>query len=225
MIDEGADDRPEDGAEAADQRHQHDFAGHRPVHVGQRGVLRDEHLQRAGEAGQRRRQDEGEQLVVVGLVAERNGARLVLADGLQHLAERRIDGAVDQQEAEQEDRPARRNRAPSAWTRSKMPNRRPCGTPWMPSSPCGERRLQVEEIQHLRQRQRDHGEIDALAADRDEAGDDAEHGRPRRCRPGSPSSGGSPHTFSGMCADDIAAPCRETSRGRRTAARHSRSAG
>src|SRR5688500_19391970 len=31
-------------------------------------------------------------------------SRLVLADGLQHLPERRVDGAVDDQEAEQEDR-------------------------------------------------------------------------------------------------------------------------
>ena len=85
---EGADHRAEDRTEAPDQRHQHDFARHRPLHVGQRGVLRDEHLQRAGKSGQRSRQDVGQQLVLVGLVAERDRARLVFADRFQHLAER-----------------------------------------------------------------------------------------------------------------------------------------
>src|SRR3954468_13613875 len=42
--DEGADHRTEYGAETANQRHQHDFTGHGPVHVGQRSVLRDEYL-------------------------------------------------------------------------------------------------------------------------------------------------------------------------------------
>ena len=47
---------------------------------------------------------------------------------------------------------------------------------------AGELRLQREEEHHLRQRQRDHGEIDALAADRERAGDDAEHRRRSACR-------------------------------------------
>ena len=41
----------------------------------------------------------------------------------------------------------------------------------------GERGLQIDEIQQLRQRQRDHREVDALAADRDQPGDDAERRR------------------------------------------------
>ena len=41
----------------------------------------------------------------------------------------------------------------------------------------GERRLDAEEIDHLRQRDRDHREVDALAADRERAGDQPEHGR------------------------------------------------
>src|SRR3954447_13289421 len=95
--DEGADHWTEHRSETADQRHQHDFAGHRPVHVGERGVLRHEHLQRAGETGQRAGEDEGEHLVLIGLVAERDRALFVLADRFEHLAERRIDGAEDQQ--------------------------------------------------------------------------------------------------------------------------------
>src|SRR5665647_2863780 len=49
-----------------------------------------------------RDRDIGEQLVLIGLVAERDGARLILADRLQHLAERRVDGAEDHEETEQE---------------------------------------------------------------------------------------------------------------------------
>ena len=40
----------------------------------------------------------------------------------------------------------------------------------------GERRLQIDEIQKLRQRERDHREIDALAANSDDTGDDAKPG-------------------------------------------------
>jgi hypothetical protein len=42
-------------------------------------------------------------LYLVGVVAQRHGARLVLADGLEHLAEGRVDDAVDEQQADQED--------------------------------------------------------------------------------------------------------------------------
>ena len=59
---------------------------------------------------------------------------------------------------------------------------------------AGEFRLQREEIHHLRERQRDHGEVDALPADREPAGDEAEHGRvavPARIA----SSGGKPQAF------------------------------
>ena len=49
------------------------------------------------------RQDEGEQLVAVDVVAERDRARLVLADRLQHLAVGRMDDAADEQEDGDED--------------------------------------------------------------------------------------------------------------------------
>ena len=104
---------------------------------------------------------------------------LVLADRLQHLAERRMDDAPDQQEAGQEDdghervhrhrlgqvddaeEPAARHRLDAVLA-------------------AGELRLQGDEEDHLRQRQGDHREVDALAADREQAGDRAEHERDRR---------------------------------------------
>src|SRR5437763_1096530 len=49
-----------------------------------------------------------------------------------------------------------------------------------------ERRLQAEEVQHLRERERDHGEVDALTPDREQAGDQPQHrgrgGPERDCR-------------------------------------------
>ena len=52
----------------------------------------------------RRRQHEGEQLVAVDVVAERDGARLVLADRLEHLAKGRMDDAADEAGRRDEDR-------------------------------------------------------------------------------------------------------------------------
>ena len=47
---------------------------------------------------------EGQQLVAVDVVAQRNGARLVFLDRLQHLAERRMHDAHDEREAGDADR-------------------------------------------------------------------------------------------------------------------------
>ena len=59
----GADDRADHGADAAEQRHQDDLARHLPADVGQGGELEDDGLEAAGEAGERRRHDEGGELV------------------------------------------------------------------------------------------------------------------------------------------------------------------
>src|SRR4029450_9587742 len=54
--------------------------------------------------GERGREHEAPQLVAVGLVTQRQGALLVVADRLQHLPERRMDEAIDGAVSEQEDR-------------------------------------------------------------------------------------------------------------------------
>ena len=84
---EGADQRPDQRAQPADQRHQDHQARHAPVHVGQRLEAHHHHFQRARQCRQRGRQHEGQQLEAVRVVAERGGARLVLADRAQDLAE------------------------------------------------------------------------------------------------------------------------------------------
>ena len=68
------------------------------------------------------------------------------------------------------------------WPRSISPNRRPRGIDWMPSSPWVKGAWKAEEIEHLRQGQRDHGEVDALPAD-----GDGPMTRPRRAAPRTPS--------------------------------------
>ena len=68
---EGAQDRARQGAHAADQGHQDDEAGHRPVHVRQRLEAEHDGLRRARQAGQRGRQDEGDEFITVHVVAER----------------------------------------------------------------------------------------------------------------------------------------------------------
>ena len=65
---------------------------------------------------------------------------------------------------------------------------------------AGEFRLQREEEHHLRQRQRDHGEVDALPADRERAGDEAEHRARSACRSRIASSGGKPQTLAECAA-------------------------
>src|SRR6266850_2842765 len=173
--DEGTDDRAEHGTETADQRHQHDLSGHRPVHVGERGILRHEHLERAGKARQRAGEDVGEQLVLIGLVAERDRPLLVFPDRLQHLAERRIDGAKDDQKTEQEpgkDDVIKHRRVREIEKAEQISLRDALDTVFA----MGERRLQIDEIQQLRQSQRDHREIDALTPDSNEACDDAKPG-------------------------------------------------
>ena len=115
--------------------------------------------------------------------------------GAQHLAERRIDDPVDQKQRRQHDdedehihvhlmaeidqaeQPPARHRLDAVLA-------------------AGEFHPQRHEIHHLRQRQRDHGEIDALAADGDDAGDDAKArggrraGQDRQLRRQAPGLGG-----------------------------------
>ena len=73
-------------------------------HTGELAMLR-EGEERAGEPGDRRRDDEGSQLVAVGRIALETRARLVLADRHQPRAEaaaRELPGDQQRDDAEQE---------------------------------------------------------------------------------------------------------------------------
>ena len=143
------------------------------MHVGERRDLEGEREQPAGHAGQCRRDDESQELVPIDVVAQRDGARLVLADGFQDLAEWRMDRPLDEQEADDEHGQheiIHRQAVVQVDDAEQIAARHALDAVLA----MGERRLQAEEIQHLRQRQRDHGEIDALAADGDAADDEPE---------------------------------------------------
>ena len=138
------------------------------MHVGERGELEDDRLGPAGERRQRRREHESEDLVLIGLVAERDRAWLVLADRLEHLAEGRVDDPVDEGEPDEEHR---RDEVVHQVLVLEVAARHALDAVLA----AGELRAQAVEVEHLRQRERDHREIDALAPD----GDDADH-QPQR---------------------------------------------
>mmetsp|Transcript_57674 Transcript_57674/g.135823 ORF Transcript_57674/g.135823 Transcript_57674/m.135823 type:complete len:360 (+) Transcript_57674:876-1955(+) len=159
--------RPHQRAHAAHQRHQDDEAGGGPDRVGQRGETQHQGLGGAGQAGQRGREHEGQQLEVPRVVAEGRGAGLVLADGREHLAEGRVDDAVDQ--PERRDEQAQHDVEQRQVLRQVQPEEMAARHALQAVFPAGERRLQEEEVQHLGQRQRDHREVDARAPDRQQA--------------------------------------------------------
>jgi len=88
---------------------------------------------------------------------------------------------------------------------------------------AGELRLQAEEEHHLREGQRDHREIDTLAADREIADHGAERGRGRDAGQDAQFGRQPPH-FDGM-GGDVGGAAKKTRHGRTTAARHNRAAG
>ncbi len=159
-----ADQRAGQRAQATDERHQDHLARGRPVHVRQRGEAQYQRLERAGQPRDGGRDHEGQQLEALRVVAERDGARLVLLDALEHLAERRMDGAHDQQEGGDhhgQRHVVHRHVAGQVEHAEQLAARHALQAVFAARERC----LQAGEEQHLRERQRDHREIDALAAD------------------------------------------------------------
>ena len=179
--DKGADDGPEDRAEASQKGHEHHLARHGPVDVGQRRELEDDGLGAAGESRQRAGQHEGQKLVALGGVAQGHGPRLILPDCLEHLPERRVDDAVDDEEPRQEDRQHDKvHRERLAQVEDTQEHA--AGHRLDAILAVRERRLEVKEVDHLRERERDVGEVDALAPDRERSDHHAESSRHRGAR-------------------------------------------
>ncbi len=120
-------------------------------------------------------------LIAVDVVAEREGAGLVFADRLQDLTEGRVDDAVDEEEAREEDggdeiihlqRLVQVDEAEEVAARNAL----------KAVLAAREGQLQGEEVDDLRQREGDHGEVDALTADRQRADDIAQRGGEERAR-------------------------------------------
>jgi hypothetical protein len=109
-------------------------------------------------------------------IAERRRARLVLADRFQHLAERRVDRAVHDHEAEQENaehREVHRERRAEI----DQPEEHAARYGLDAVLTVRELRLQREEEHHLRECEGDVREVDAAAADRERADGQPEQGR------------------------------------------------
>jgi len=106
------------------------------LHVGERSELEDERFRRAGEAGERGGQQVGEQLVAID---RRSRARARACSfsriALQHLAEGRVDGTVDDHEAGHEDHEYGAVHGPDVLQVDEAEQALPRGTAWMPSSP------------------------------------------------------------------------------------------
>ena len=171
--------RAENGADAAQQGHQDHLSGHVPVGIGQRRKLEHHCLGRASQAGQSRGDDEGQQLVRVDVVAQRDRPRLVFANRLEHLTVGRMDGALDDHEAKHEHRQhevVQGHVVLHVEQTEQMPARYALHAVFA----TGKRRLDEDKEHHLRQRQGDHREVDALPANRQQAEDEAQHGG-RQC--------------------------------------------
>ncbi len=102
-VDDRAEDRPEERLHAAEQRHHHEVAGVRDrtrVGIDRLLVVRP---QPAGDGREERREHERVDAVLVHVVAEEARADLVLANRVQHRAERRDRDPVQQHETEKDD--------------------------------------------------------------------------------------------------------------------------
>src|SRR6266496_1600345 len=177
--DEGADGGAHHGPHPAEERHQHDLAGHVPVHVGERLGLEHHRLERSGEPRERGRDDEGEQLVPVDVVPERQRARFVLPDRAEHVPERRVDGSVDEPEAEEEDgvgEVVHRVLAVEGDEPEELPPRHALQA----VVAAREVHLDGAEVDDLRQAERDHREVDPGAPDGEPADGEPEDRRHRR---------------------------------------------
>src|SRR6266571_7866434 len=105
VVDDGADDRADEGAEPTQHGHEDDLAGEGPVQDVGRGEAVERHPQRAGDAGEHAGEHEGHPAIAPDRDADELRARLVVADGLQRAAERRVhdhphDGYADEEDAE-----------------------------------------------------------------------------------------------------------------------------
>ncbi len=177
----GADERPDQGADAAEQRHQHHLGRGVQRHVVERDEAEDQGLEGAGIARHRRREHEGEELEAGGVVAERHRPRLVVAHRLEDLAEGRMHHPVDEQEAGDEERERHVVHRRVAGEVDEAEQRAPRDA-LQAVLAAGPAELHRQEVDDLRQGQRDHREVDAAAPDRQAADGKAHESRRRDAR-------------------------------------------
>ncbi|MNK75331.1 hypothetical protein D3C87_948700 [compost metagenome] len=141
--------------------------------IGQGHHAEEHGLHRASQPCKRGRQHEGRGADPVDVVAQRRGARRVVAHRHQHLPERRVDGAVDQEAGQREE--AEEQVVQRLVVAQVDPPQQRAARDALQSVLAAQRRpLQHDEECQLRQGQRDHREVDALASHRQAADDPAQ---------------------------------------------------
>src|SRR5919197_1815884 len=182
----GADEGTEEGAGAAEQRHDDDLPRRLPVERLDRDHVEPEGVQGAGEPREERGEDERQELDAADVVAARRGTLAVLTDRLEHGAEGRVEDALepgdrrgDQREGEvvEGERGVERDRG----TGERQRRQGDPAEPVVAAGPVGE--VKPDEVEELGERERQHREVDTAPAQAEEADDRAARRReaePRR---------------------------------------------
>src|SRR5947199_2782086 len=197
-----ADHRPEYRAHAAEHRHHDEVARASPVHERRADEVGMVGEQRAGEPAQHAREYETEQLVAIGGKADRPHASFVRARPLNHRAEAgmykppyQIDRRQQQRETEIVEDRLVREIDDSAELAAFVDGHAVVAA--VAVEPDG------DVVDHLRERQRDHDEIDATRAQRERADRNREERRRRHCQ--RPLQEARIHSFLGENSHRIAA--------------------
>ena len=181
--DHRAEDRPDEGADAAHDHHHEPLAGEDPEHDLRRGEAPEGREQRPGEAGEHGGDDEDHQLEGAWIAPEAREAALVLADGLQRATERGTDdGAADHEREHhagsyQEIERVRRGQARPA------PEQRGLGHPRDAVGAAGQvAPLVGHRVEQLGEGQRQHREVDAGGTRGEPSDGEGDHAREQRAR-------------------------------------------
>src|SRR5262249_46343718 len=132
----------------------------------------------AGQPGQGSGEEEGNGLERIGLESEGNAPRPVLADRLEPLAKGGMNDPPNQKKAGQEITKHEEEQGGGAVQiedKKELPPRHRLDSVLA----AGKRSAKAEEVNHLGERQGDHREVDALAADCEGSNDGAENRRNR----------------------------------------------
>ena len=170
----GAQQRPEEGAESAKHHHHDHFARGRPGHVGRRHEVREIGIEHAGQAADHGADDVGGELVAQRRKAQRAHAAVVLARAAHDHAKACLHqpAAGPQAQAQHDEGGVVEHRGVvehDAAEAAARIDRQAVVAAILPEA-------DGEEIEHLREGQRDHDEGDASGAQRKHARDQAHAG-------------------------------------------------
>src|SRR6266446_8133810 len=160
----GADEGTEECPGAAEERHDDDLARRRPVERLDRDHGQPQGVQRPRQATEHRVEDEREVLDARDVVAARRRTVGVLADRLQHGAERRVEDALERRHREADDHErevveddrAVERQSPAAEADG---GHRDTAQPVVAPRPVGE--VEADEVEELGEGEREHREVDA----------------------------------------------------------------